>query len=214
MNMEIKQEIKTLNGWNIFAEENKEGSWDKYCQPGDLVDEGVYNYFLDIMPPKSMKRGYLQIGEPYSHGLNKETGKWQATYGTFKKMRKGIWRYCGNCFAGDEFDADIIANVKSLWEYMKATYIVLEAGIQAPRPRIYCKDGFSLSVQAGNAHYSLPRENLESGEYKAFEIGYLSEEEELLKPFAEEHKNYTQQVYGFVPIDVVEKIIKKHGGFA
>ena len=60
MNMEIKQEIKTLSGWNVFAEENKEGSWDKYCQPGDLVDEGVYDYFLDILPPKSIKRGYLQ----------------------------------------------------------------------------------------------------------------------------------------------------------
>ena len=41
--LEIKEgqhmELKTLHGWHEFAEKNSDGSWDKYCKPGDLVDE-------------------------------------------------------------------------------------------------------------------------------------------------------------------------------
>ena len=213
MNLENKMEIKTLDGWHQFAEENKEGSWDKYCKPGDLVDEEVYDYFLDILPPHSMKRGYLQVGEPYSHRQNPATGKWQATFSTFVQVGKGVWRWCGNCFSGGLFDADAIGEAKTLQEFMKATYRV-NLGMQETRPRIVCKDGFNMSVQAGVALYSNPRENLESGEYKAYEIGFPSQEEELLKPFSEEDKDYTQQVYAFVPAETVEQIIEKHGGFA
>ena len=40
-------EIKTMAGWHEFAEKNSNGSWDKYCKPGDLVGEDVYDYFLE-----------------------------------------------------------------------------------------------------------------------------------------------------------------------
>lgn len=87
---------KTLREW-----EKHGGSWGDYCKPGELVEETVYWYFLDIMPPKSMRSGYLQVGEPYDGRLNPKTGKYASTYMTFTKVKDGLWRYCGNCFAGE-----------------------------------------------------------------------------------------------------------------
>lgn len=39
-----REELKTIEGWH------KSGcnSWDEYCKPGDMVDQGVADYFLDI----------------------------------------------------------------------------------------------------------------------------------------------------------------------
>lgn len=104
--------IKTMAGWHEFAEKNQEGSWDKYCKPGDLVDSGVYYYFLEVIPPFSMHRGYLQIGEPSGTAFNPVSGKWQNTYITFLKVGKGIWQYLGKCFPGEKQDASCFPPVK------------------------------------------------------------------------------------------------------
>lgn len=146
-------EIKTMAGWHEFAENNSNGSWDKYCKPGDLVDEGVYDYFLDVLPPRSMERGYLQVGEPHSHQMNVATGKVQATYATFQKVRKGVWMYLGNCFAGYTWEAEL--HFDRISDFLKKTYRIRGA-IQDGRPHIFCKDGFKMSVQAGATWYCLP----------------------------------------------------------
>lgn len=39
-------ELKTIDGWH----KSGCGDWDTYCKPGELVDEGVADYFLDILP--------------------------------------------------------------------------------------------------------------------------------------------------------------------
>ena len=89
-------------------------------------------------------------------------------------------------------------------------------------PRIVCADGFSVSCQAGANFYSMPREDLED-EYFAFELGYPSEREELLDEYTEhdpelwllyekEPMDYTKQVYPYVPVEVVNAVIEKHGG--
>ena len=85
------------------------------------------------------------------------------------------------------------------------------SGMQEVRPRIVCNDGFSMSVQAGYGIYSTPRAN---GllPYSAVEIGYPSEDEELLFGLEEGRGNYTDTVYPYVRIELVDKIIKKHNG--
>jgi len=92
-------EIKTIKGW-----EDSDSDWGEYCKPGDLVEEAVYDYFLNILPPRSFTAGYLQVGEPYSHRDNPKTGIWQATYMTFVSVDNGLYRYCGNCFVGEMED--------------------------------------------------------------------------------------------------------------
>lgn len=101
MSEEKQKEIKTLKGW-----EESEKNWDDFCKPGELVDEDVYWYFLNILPPRNMGAGYLQVGEPYDSRLNPKTGKYTATYSTFVRAGDKVWKYCGNCFPGESVDIE------------------------------------------------------------------------------------------------------------
>lgn len=81
-----------------------------------------------------------------------------------------------------------------------------------PRPHIYCKDGFFVSVQASEFHYCSPRETLPDGNYNAVELGYPSETDELILDYAENPTCPTETVYGWVPTETVDKLLEKHGG--
>lgn len=99
-------------------------------------------------------------------------------------------------------------------EYLKRTRNTVEIdGITYERPRqwIECKDGFTVSVQAGEYLYCAPREN-GADEYECVELGYPSAEDELILDYAEDPGEPTETVYGYVPIDIVVKLIEKHGG--
>ena len=78
-------------------------------------------------------------------------------------------------------------------------------------PHMECKDGFRMSVQVSETHYCIPRLN-DADYYQAVEVGYPSEQEELLMPFVEDADNPTSTVYAYVPVEVVDFVIKKHGG--
>lgn len=80
------------------------------------------------------------------------------------------------------------------------------------RPRIICKDGFSMSVQASQYHYCEPREDLDEGDYTEVEVGLISQEEELLEEYAEDHDDPITTLYCFVPLEVIDEVIAKHGG--
>ena len=91
-----------------------------------------------------------------------------------------------------------------------------EYSIRKVAPRVKCQDGFSMSVQVGEYAYCLPREN-NAYTYTQVEVGYPSEREELLDEWVERwddnEPDWTRSVYGYVPIEVVDKIIEKHGGY-
>lgn len=76
------------------------------------------------------------------------------------------------------------------------------------RPSIVCKDGFTMSVQASRFHWCSPRED-EAELYTHVEVGFPSQEEETLAPYA-----HGEDVFGYVPVDIVWAIIVKHGGVA
>lgn len=73
------------------------GSFEKAANPGDYVEECIIDQMRDCLPPACMNSGFLQMGEPYSHELDPDTGKWKPTFMTFKKDGQH-WTYCGNCF--------------------------------------------------------------------------------------------------------------------
>jgi len=97
---------------------------------------------------------------------------------------------------------------------------------------VVCKDGFTMSVQAGNGKYSQPR--TDSIIYESVEVGYPSHAEPLLFEYMEftalydedyniideteeEKRNRkiresTNTVYGWVPADIILKVIDIHGG--
>ena len=51
-------------------------------------------------------------------------------------------------------------------------------------PHVICKDGFTMSVQAGQSLYSEPKNDADH--YKEAEVGYPSKEEHLLTNYAED----------------------------
>lgn len=210
----IVREIKTMQGWHEFAEQSGMSSFDDYCKPGDLVDEGVFDHFLNVLPPHRWTKDFLQVGESYDSAFNPYKGKWQPTFPTFQRRGKSDYMYLGNCFTDEEWDQEVF-NTKTVSDFLKVTCRVYKVGgveMQDTRPRIVCKDGFSISVQGGEALYSRPRKNLRDGAYKEVECGFPSQKEELLMKYAEDTSKPTETVYAYVPVSVVEQVLEKHGG--
>ena len=80
-------------------------------------------------------------------------------------------------------------------------------------PHIVCSDGFEMSVQVGYSLYSEPKKVAKR--YSAVEIGYPSEREPLIEKYVEsiyEDPDYTDTIYPYVPVKIVNQVLKKHGG--
>ena len=93
------------NGKEVFTCDTFDYSKAKI---GDLVDADFVMNAMDLLPPACMRLSCAQVGEPYSHRLDPDTGNWRATYSTFKCLKgnwkTGIWEYCGNCFRGETIE--------------------------------------------------------------------------------------------------------------
>ena len=85
-------------------------------------------------------------------------------------------------------------------------------------PHIVCSDGFTMSVQVGYSLYSEPKKVAKR--YSAVEIGFPSDHEPLIEKYAEtffkedemDVTDYTDTVYPYVPVKIVNQVLKKHGG--
>ena len=55
--------------------------------------------------------------------------------------------------------------------------------------------------------------DIHGGDYTHVEVGRLSAQEPLFLPYAELPRKPKKTIYSFVPVDVVEAVIRKHGGF-
>lgn len=92
----------TYNGKEVWTRETFDYS---KVQAGDYVDQAVVDDAMDCLPPACMSSQCSQMGEPYSHRQDPDTGKWRATYATFKRVAgawpDGVWKYCGHCFRGE-----------------------------------------------------------------------------------------------------------------
>lgn len=92
---------KQLNGKRVFTQDDFDYSEAKI---GDYVEQAIVDDAMNCLPPVCMSSACSQIGEPYSHREDPDTGKWRATYATFKRVTSGmdgIWEYCGHCFNGE-----------------------------------------------------------------------------------------------------------------
>ena len=54
--------MKTMKQWN-----NSRLPWGKFAQPGDEVDDEIYDYFLEVLFPRKMTGSGFLVGEPASH---------------------------------------------------------------------------------------------------------------------------------------------------
>lgn len=104
--------------------------------------------------------------------------------------------------------------MNTIQKYLKDTYKLRGYGYTyvETRPRIKCEDGFNISVQASKNMYCEPRADLSDGMYTRVELGYPSEDDELISAYAEDPERPTETIYGYVPVELVEQLINKHGG--
>lgn len=93
-------------------------------------------------------------------------------------------------------------------EYLAITF--KEGEEHQSRNAVICNDGFTVSIQTSAFHYCAPRETVR--DHLSVELGFPSQEDELINEFAEDNSKYTDTVYGYVPIKVVEELIFKHKG--
>lgn len=93
--------------------------------------------------------------------------------------------------------------------YLESTYNPSDE--YAIRKPIVCADGFFVSIQGGtHFHYCTPRKHC--NEYETVELGFPSAKDNYIMEYAEDPSDPTGTVYGWVPIDLVETLIEKHGG--
>lgn len=78
--------------------EDWKGDLHDFLKIGDLVDEGITDHFLNVLPPATWTGSLIQMGEPYSHVGGK------ATFATLKKTPEG-WVYAGHCYRGENTPA-------------------------------------------------------------------------------------------------------------
>lgn len=95
------ERIPAIAGKRIYTEKDFDCAT---AQVGDLVTEQVVDNFMNTLPPTRMSYTCSQLGEPYSHMKDPESGRIMATYVTFRGVTGGIWMYCGHCFAGENIE--------------------------------------------------------------------------------------------------------------
>ena len=76
---------------------------------------------------------------------------------------------------------------------------------------VTCADGFTVSIQAGRHNYSEPRTDT-SHAYESVELGFPNRPCIFIKDYAEDPRDLTGTVYGYVPAHIVRKMIAAHGG--
>jgi hypothetical protein len=86
-------------------------------------------------------------------------------------------------------------------------------------PSIVCKDGFRISVQGSQYAYCQPR--IDEGPYSHVECGFpsLKPSTSALREYAEDlygkdeaDCDFTDTVYGYVPVEIVLNELAQHGG--
>lgn len=80
-----------------------------------------------------------------------------------------------------------------------------------PRRPVVCRDGFTMSIQAGVGLYCTPSEDV--GPWSTVEVGFPSQIEPLLWEYAETPGEWTDTIYPRVPVEVVAAVVEVHGGF-
>lgn len=81
-------------------------------------------------------------------------------------------------------------------------------------PRIYCKDGFNISIQIHESNYAGSENGIRTYgmDWKLVEWGFPSQEIDAKKYKAFDPDHTMDTVGGYVPIKLMEELIAEHGG--
>jgi hypothetical protein len=79
--------VKTNAQWSASGK-----CLEEFLEVGDLVDDELRMYFIEVLPPACMSRRCIQIGEPVRH--DPSTG--EPMFETLLRVVEG-WKYAGVC---------------------------------------------------------------------------------------------------------------------
>lgn len=107
------------------------------------------------------------------------------------------------------------------WQSADYEYTYMLGGMRKYRgkknsifPAIKCADGLTLSVQGHWGAYSCPRDDF-ADNYSTVEVGFPSARIEEFMPYIDgQDSDPLETVYGYVPVELVERVIDMHGGIA
>lgn len=66
------------------------------AKPGQIVEESIYWQMVNCVPPRTLSRNYMQVGEPYGYDFEKHCD----TYSTFVR-EDGAWKFLGELPLGE-----------------------------------------------------------------------------------------------------------------
>jgi hypothetical protein len=96
------------------------------------------------------------------------------------------------------------ATVKTVREH-------LADGPVRKKPRYVCADGFSVSIQADKNGFCTPEQDGLGGNYTTVELGFPSDmPPDYILPYDLFSTGDINEIYGFVPIDLVQRMLDEH----
>ena len=102
-------------------------------------------------------------------------------------------------------------DVNTFLKFTKRILYFPDFTILEKRPRVFCADGFNVSIQASEGHYCRPRSD-DAEKYESVDLGYPSEGDDLIMEYAEDLDDPTKTIYANVPVEIVNELLNKHGG--
>lgn len=81
LNVNVSQMVRKVDIMKTMQQWDKSGiDFGKFAQPGDEIDEAMFMYFLEVLPPaRQMSYGFL-VGEPYDHRGENNKARFDAFY--------------------------------------------------------------------------------------------------------------------------------------
>ena len=97
-------------------------------------------------------------------------------------------------------------------KFLREHYIPNNHGKYVTRPRAKCADGYSVSIQAGSGSGLRCWPHEDTDEFTHVAVDFPSCVDEELLPYRFDMEDEDEIFYLFVPVEVLDKVLEKHGG--
>lgn len=167
----------------------------------EKIDSGEYN--SSLVPSKEDYRLLLELCKADASAQSEVAMQQGRVVGSKKEKLENMNNIQSSL---EEAYKSVVEKVEgySFEQFIKDT---VQRAYGEKRPMIICKDGTEYSIQASSNHYCSPREDgLDT--YKEFEIGNITD---WITGNLGYYMNF-DEICGNVPKEVIEEIIKAHGG--
>ncbi len=112
----------------------------------------------------------------------------------------------------DDEEDDDEENESATNAFLKKHYKPNILGLYMPRPRVKCADGYTVSIQAGSGSNVRCWPHEDTNHFSHVQLDTPSCQDKELIPYRMEPDDENEIFFFFVPVEVVDRVLKKHGG--